>query len=102
MKRNFNYHQVVSDLFRSLKLLPKIEKNARIKYHLTESEAFGKNTVYTRGDVAQLGERSVRNAEVEGSNPFISTNALKHKMPLDACQRHFFWNRDEPPRTGIV
>ena len=25
------------------------------------------------GDVAQLGERSVRNAEVEGSNPFIST-----------------------------
>ena len=26
-----------------------------------------------RGDVAQLGERSVRNAEVEGSNPFIST-----------------------------
>ena len=25
------------------------------------------------GDVAQLGERSVRNAEAEGSNPFIST-----------------------------
>jgi hypothetical protein len=25
------------------------------------------------GDVAQLGERSVRNAEVEGSTPFIST-----------------------------
>jgi hypothetical protein len=25
------------------------------------------------GDVAQLGERGVRNAEVEGSNPFIST-----------------------------
>ena len=24
------------------------------------------------GDVAQLGERGVRNAEVEGSNPFIS------------------------------
>ncbi len=30
-------------------------------------------TGLTRGDVAQLGERSVRNAEVEGSNPFIST-----------------------------
>jgi hypothetical protein len=27
------------------------------------------------GRVAQLGERGVRNAEVEGSNPFASTNA---------------------------
>ena len=25
------------------------------------------------GDVAQMGERCVRNAQVEGSNPFIST-----------------------------
>ena len=25
------------------------------------------------GDVAQLGERRVRNAKVEGSNPFVST-----------------------------
>ena len=29
--------------------------------------------VETNGVVAQLGERSVRNAEVEGSNPFNST-----------------------------
>lgn len=29
-----------------------------------------------RGDVAQLGERSVRNAEAEGSSPFISTISL--------------------------
>jgi hypothetical protein len=29
-----------------------------------------------RGRVAQLGERGVRNAEVEGSNPFASTNGL--------------------------
>ncbi len=28
------------------------------------------------GDVAQLGERGVRNAEVEGSNPFISTKRM--------------------------
>ncbi len=28
------------------------------------------------GRVAQLGERGVRNAEVEGSNPFASTNAF--------------------------
>ncbi len=26
------------------------------------------------GDVAQLGERSVRNAEVAGSNPVVSTS----------------------------
>ena len=26
-----------------------------------------------KGDVAQLGERSVRNAEVVGSNPIVST-----------------------------
>jgi hypothetical protein len=29
------------------------------------------------GDVAQLGERGVRNAEVEGSIPFVSTNPAK-------------------------
>ena len=29
------------------------------------------------GDIAQLGERGVRNAEAEGSSPSIST-----KMPL--------------------
>ena len=29
------------------------------------------------GPVAQLGERRVRNAEVEGSNPFGSTNGVK-------------------------
>ena len=29
-----------------------------------------------RGDVAQLGERRVRNAKVEGSIPFVSTNSL--------------------------
>jgi hypothetical protein len=28
------------------------------------------------GDVAQLGERSVRNAEARGSNPLISTNSF--------------------------
>ena len=31
----------------------------------------------TIGRVAQLGERGVRNAEVEGSNPFASTNSFK-------------------------
>ena len=31
----------------------------------------------TIGRVAQLGERGVRNAEVEGSNPFASTNSFE-------------------------
>jgi hypothetical protein len=30
------------------------------------------------GDVAQLGERGVRNAEVEGSIPFVSTTLQAH------------------------
>ena len=38
----------------------------------------------TPGAVAQLGERCVRNAEVEGSTPFRSTS----RQPVDsACQR---------------
>ncbi len=32
-----------------------------------------------RGDIAQLGERGVRNAEVAGSSPAISTNLF---LPL--------------------
>ncbi len=31
------------------------------------------NTCAFKGDVAQLGERCLRKAEAEGSNPFIST-----------------------------
>ena len=43
----------------------------------------------TSGDVAQLGERSVRNAEAEGSNPFISTNSYGHLNArcLSSCLR---------------
>ena len=33
----------------------------------------GKSFLHFSGGVAQLGERRVRNAEAEGSNPFIST-----------------------------
>ena len=35
--------------------------------------------LFTNGGVAQLGERCVRNAEAEGSNPFGSTTGEKHK-----------------------
>ena len=33
------------------------------------------------GDVAQLGERGVRNAEVEGSIPFVSMKTLSPQKP---------------------
>ena len=32
------------------------------------------------GGLAQLGERGVRNAEVEGSNPLPSTNVKKYSQ----------------------
>ena len=49
------------------------------KYGLTETR-HGRTIAVAFGDVAQLGERSVRNAEAEGSNPFISTKftATRH------------------------
>lgn len=35
--------------------------------------------LFTNGGVAQLGERCVRNAEVEGSNPFRSMEQRFYK-----------------------
>ncbi len=35
------------------------------------------SAVLMNGDIAQLGERGVRNAEVGGSSPPISTNSIK-------------------------
>ena len=37
-----------------------------------------------RGAVAQLGERRVRNAKVEGSIPFRSTNKINHLYRLSS------------------
>lgn len=37
---------------------------------------------YRNGDIAQLGERCLRKAEAEGSNPFISTMALMRAETL--------------------
>src|SRR5678815_3454800 len=34
------------------------------------------------GDVAQLGERRVRNAEVEGSIPFVSTRYRRRRLSV--------------------
>ncbi len=39
----------------------------------------------TSGRVAQLGERGVRNAEVEGSNPFASTRTTVSKPTRNSC-----------------
>ncbi len=44
----------------------------------------------SHGDVAQLGERGVRNAEAEGSSPFISTMTLKD---ASIRERLFLWVR---------
>ena len=38
--------------------------------------------MYSSGDVAQLGERRVRNAKVEGSIPFVSTKNRKFALFL--------------------
>lgn len=37
---------------------------------------------YRNGDIAQLGERCLRKAEAEGSNPFISTMTLTRAETL--------------------
>ena len=45
------------------------------------------------GDVAQLGERRVRNAKVEGSIPFVSTNTKRAGLVLAffiLMRRHVF------------
>ena len=45
------------------------------------------------GDVAQLGERHVRNVEVVGSNPIISTTKHKHlaKYPFGSMASEGFF-----------
>ena len=42
-------------------------------FELTEAHNFDKKNKRNNGDVAQMGERGVRNAEVRGSIPLIST-----------------------------
>jgi hypothetical protein len=44
------------------------------------------------GAVAQLGERRVRNAEVEGSSPFRSTSLDNHQFRYAVC----------PARTSLA
>jgi hypothetical protein len=41
----------------------------------------------TRGRVAQLGERLVRNEEAEGSNPFSSTKSSMFMRVLEDWQK---------------
>ena len=38
--------------------------------------------LFTNGGVTQLGERCVRNAEVKGSNPSVSTRKSAHVSAL--------------------
>ena len=43
--------------------------------------------IFIPGGVAQLGERRVRNAKAEGSNPFVS---IKTNCFLAAAKKQFF------------
>ncbi len=49
----------------------------RAPYNTPEICAQQGSQIKCRGDVAQLGERLVRNEEVGGSTPLVSTNAKK-------------------------
>jgi hypothetical protein len=53
--------------------------------------------IISRGDVAQLGERRVRNAKVEGSIPFVSTNELGG---LGLRLTLFYLQRERPANTN--
>ena len=50
----------------------------------------------SRGGIAQLGERGVRNAEVAGSSPAISTN------PLRSPKLTATWSEPSVPRQGVL
>ena len=53
--------------------------SARIIIDIPASDCHNK---YRNGDIAQLGERCLRKAEAEGSNPFISTMTLTRAETL--------------------
>ena len=55
--------------------------NCLVQFHLLQFAPRGwpNGVIVANGDVAQLGERSVRIAEVEGSSPFISTTKFNRK-----------------------
>jgi hypothetical protein len=61
--------------------------NCLVQYHLVQFAPRGWPTgvIVAIGDVAQLGERSVRIAEVEGSSPFISTTFKSERRPLEVA-----------------
>ena len=48
----------------------------RVKQRCNAVDRIFYDAIISNGDVAQMGERSVRNAEVRGSIPLISTRFL--------------------------
>src|SRR5882724_5300547 len=50
------------------------------------TRATDRRIIVGRGDVAQLGERRVRNAKVEGSIPFVSTSHLRPTLLRRPCR----------------
>ena len=58
---------------------PTAAHSARIIIDIPAPDCHNK---YRNGDIAQLGERCLRKAEAEGSNPFISTMTLTRAETL--------------------
>ena len=57
-------------------LLYKAVSSQYFKRTIIDIPALDCHNKYRNGDIAQLGERCLRKAEAEGSNPFISTMTL--------------------------
>ena len=55
-----------------------------------------------RGDVAQLGERCLRTAEVGGSNPLISTNCQMCQTPFRPTLTRLFMSFSSSTATKTV
>ena len=52
--------------------------------------------IHVSGDIAQLGERRVRNAEAGGSNPPISTNFdFSKEKPMGVAYAALYFASDE-------
>ena len=58
---------------------------------------------FVSGAVAQLGERSVRNAEVVGSTPIGSTNSTCTRLPFRyPCPGSSVWIERPPPKRKVT
>ncbi len=66
---------------------------------LSKPMQYHRSPIKGRGAVAQLGERSVRNAEVVGSIPIGSTKSMNSNRRLGGS---FFLTHREPPKCRLT